>query len=716
MSASPRRRFPMIATGLLAAVLLAAAGAHAAPDATPIPCGPDAHTGRDMANLMLRWNLETTLDAYKQVGRRDPRWDAAALKFLEACVRGSAEVAPPQKIIQAGQPLLDAGCDDPAVLSCLVRALAKAGKADQALALSRRTVESLKTTPYPRCRAEHDATVYSYLLGAAVREAEAQEAARLAIQWMARGAAEPSVTGGAQRAYWAILSADLTSTFEGRGAEVVAAFKAEAAADPWIVAMVEGTVSKQAAWSARGEDVASGVTREGWKGFEAGMKQAATCFTAAWKAHPEYPEAATEMIGVAMTGQVKEEANPRPWFDRAVAAQMDYADAYSAYEWSLAPRWGGSLDALYQFGLECLNTKRFDTSVPEEFCHCIEGIVRDDPTGAVWSRPGAYDNLSRMFKGVLDASREPDQAATWKTRWATIAWLCGAYDEASRLLAELGDKVVPDEALHAFGNTPGQMTAQVAAATGPLKESVAAAEALYQAGKAAEALPKFLLLLAQCDDPDASLYLRDRVLTLRREAAFARGEWVDLTCPPDLAGWHAIWGVWHPGEDGDTISVDPGPGLLVCGMRLSGGYELRGRIQWPADAHATPGGIAVGLRPGRLRLWTMFVIYHPEGTAHLCHNFPDVEDFTVPLREPHDIVARVWDGQLTVYVDGKRIMQDRKLNTDVAVPPGPFLGFGGWASEQEAEAPVRYIGWQVHKLTAPPDNPESLPAATADKP
>jgi len=62
------------------------------------------------------------------------------------------------------------------VLSCLVRALAKAGKADQALALSRRTVESLKTTPYPRCRAEHDATVYSYLLGAAVREAEAQEA------------------------------------------------------------------------------------------------------------------------------------------------------------------------------------------------------------------------------------------------------------------------------------------------------------------------------------------------------------------------------------------------------------------------------------------------------------------------------------------------------------------------------------------------------------
>jgi len=173
-----------------------------------------------------------------------------------------------------------------------------------------------------------------------------------------------------------------------------------------------------------------------------------------------------------------------------------------------APRWGGSLDALLPVRARVpQHQKRFDTSVPEEFCHCVEGIVRDDPTGAVWSRPGAYDNLvlRHCFKGVLDASREPDQAATWKTRWATIAWLCGAYDEASRLLGELGDKVVPDEALHAFGNTPGQMTAQVAAATGPLKESVAAAEALYQAGKTAEALPKFLLLLAECDDPDASV-------------------------------------------------------------------------------------------------------------------------------------------------------------------------------------------------------------------
>jgi len=64
----------------------------------------------------------------------------------------------------------------------------------------------------------------------------------------------------------------------------------------------------------------------------------------------------------------------RDWFDRAVEAQMDYEPAYNSLLWALTPRWGGSHGKMYQFGLECLATKRFDTCVPEKLIQIVLDI------------------------------------------------------------------------------------------------------------------------------------------------------------------------------------------------------------------------------------------------------------------------------------------------------------------------------------------------------
>src|SRR5439155_9015886 len=107
-------------------------------------------------------------------------------------------------------------------------------------------------------------------------------------------------------------------------------------ADPWLVQMIGGLYQINAAWEARGKGWASEVTDAGWKGFHEHLTAARECLTAAYKLHPEFPEAATHMITVAMGDSEKDET-PRKWFDLATAAQIDYLPAYRKLRWSLRP-------------------------------------------------------------------------------------------------------------------------------------------------------------------------------------------------------------------------------------------------------------------------------------------------------------------------------------------------------------------------------------------
>ena len=61
--------------------------------------------------------------------------------------------------------------------------------------------------------------------------------------------------------------------------------------------------------------------------FEENLAIAEKHFVKAWEINPKLPEAPAAMISVAMaTG-----GDARQWFDRAVAAEMDYVAAYRTY-------------------------------------------------------------------------------------------------------------------------------------------------------------------------------------------------------------------------------------------------------------------------------------------------------------------------------------------------------------------------------------------------
>jgi hypothetical protein len=72
----------------------------------------------------------------------------------------------------------------------------------------------------------------------------------------------------------------------------------------------------------------------------------------------------------------------RDWFDKAVAAQFDYEPAYSSYLWASRPRWAGRSGGMYDFGVECAGTHRYDTRVPRFYMRVLHDIASETGTNS----------------------------------------------------------------------------------------------------------------------------------------------------------------------------------------------------------------------------------------------------------------------------------------------------------------------------------------------
>src|SRR5262249_45011701 len=144
--------------------------------------------------------------------------------------------------------------------------------------------------------------------------------------------------------------------------------------------IVEGSYHIKAAWAARGGGFANTVTEEGWRKMAEELALARKCLTEAYRLHPDYPEAATQMISVVMGEPVGLDGpgkSLRLWLNRAVEAQFDFDQAYQNYIYANYPRWHGSYLSMYEFGRECADTARFDTRVPYYLVEVLNQIQSD---------------------------------------------------------------------------------------------------------------------------------------------------------------------------------------------------------------------------------------------------------------------------------------------------------------------------------------------------
>src|SRR5688500_14578458 len=105
-----------------------------------VPCQADlpgakdqnAYTLHDYAKEMLAFHRHTMEEAYNKVGKRDERWDAAVLKFLDALAQNFTyhtllqiyqprEYPSHEQCLALARAAIEQGCHDPLVLSLHAR-------------------------------------------------------------------------------------------------------------------------------------------------------------------------------------------------------------------------------------------------------------------------------------------------------------------------------------------------------------------------------------------------------------------------------------------------------------------------------------------------------------------------------------------------------------------------------------------------------------------
>jgi len=612
MSDSGRAFYNAARATLFVVALLVACRASVAHAAIPGAENKKAFTQRDYQKALFAYNQRTLTHAYKENGKKDPKWDAAAIKFLDAMalrftnasgndwstLPGQAGEA---ELLKLADAAIAAGCEDALVTYCRAVLLDDAKRTSPAEVgpVVQSAAQQMFEGKYPVNRAL-SAYRRMYRLTDKSERARCEEVLNsiydlttaLVVHWKYAQLDQRIILANV----WEDVAADPP---EWRTKLIDAINAAGDACDPWMRQMILGRHEIKLAWDARGTGFANTVGREGWRGFEEHLTKAKEHLAKAHEIKPTFPEAAVDMMDV----ELGQGGNGRAWFERATAAQFDYYAAYRGLLWSLRPRWHGSHEEMYAFGVECLQTKRFDTSVPAFFLKALNDVAEDAESPAIYSRPGVWEKVNECFVGQLAQGGSFANESFYPSYHAAFAWRCGQFAEARKLFDKLGASMNERPFLN-FNVMPRLARSHAYAMRDELSTQIGAAEQQASAGDPGGASAAYDKLAASLkpDDP-ASYYLRSRRTQLAWQQKFDAGEWVDLKPDKSLHGWQPILGTWTVNDDGsvDGVVNDGGCWMLCQANFLGGDFEVEVTLELPDDGKGSvAGGVGVA-NPSDLR-------------------------------------------------------------------------------------------------------------------
>lgn len=498
-------------------------------------------------------------------------------------------------------------------------------------------------------------------------------------------------------------------------------------ADPWIVHMLAGHAYVARAWHHRGADWAYKVTQEGWKLFGENLEKAAEEFVAAWKLHPDWPEASACMIQAAMGGA--SEQTPQSWFDQAVAAELDYMPAYAKLRWALRPRWGGSHEALYQFGCSCADTKRYDTMVPFVLLQALNDI--DEERGfdcQAWRRDGVYARVKQVLEGMANEPSRADGDGLYPWRSAlmglhvALAERAGEYQEARRLADGL-DGHFNRDLFNKWCGHPELVLASIYAFTGKGAADITAAwQTLDQAPKPftnqtlETARSLFEKALAADDNERSMAYCRARLTEMDGRLSFNAGEWFERKFDPRLLCWLMTKGTWSQESENSAIGHARSASDPVCVRPfLVPLFPLE--IEFDVEVVQPPSfPLTVGLFiPDGDRTGTREESHH-QFFVRTRDNLAGIEisgdSKTVPcsLRPVNRIRVQLAEGRAVLYVNGQVCLDRREEN----FRPQPAFDFG-CQDYLHPHIGIRVSNVRMRKWKPPRDEPapKDEPAAKA---
>jgi hypothetical protein len=342
----------------------------------------------------------------------------------------------------------------------------------------------------------------------------------------------------------------------------------------WLAAMLLGRHHIDTAWHYRGSGYANKVKEEGWKQFHSHLTEASTAFRKAHQLHPEWPEAATQMITVLGTGHGDDATakdTPRTWFDKAIAAQCDYWPAYVQMLWTLEPKWGGSHQSMLAFGERCVRTGRYDTEIPYAYVQAALEVG----TNTQWKDllkiyPDLFLKLDHVLIRLADhpsrvgsEGASGEQHARMLTTLACFAVRLNQSEQARDLFEEVGGNIQEDW-LEPF-SVRRKYDLSRAYAYGHFGEELHRARPLTlrprnERKDSVRLRNAYEELLEQNKGSQAVLYLNTWAEKGRLEVKYHDGDWVDLKFDEDLALWSPTHsGTWKYEDEHSILGMDTGP-------------------------------------------------------------------------------------------------------------------------------------------------------------
>ncbi|HCO22894.1 MAG TPA: hypothetical protein DIT97_07505 [Gimesia maris] len=433
------------------------------------------------------WYQNLFLTEYEQHGDREPRWDEAARAFLKEAGRRasiaryrefrSPKFYPDQlddQLAKQGLQVLDLGCNDPLVISLLIEALGRQKMFTELTASAQKLQELYTPDRYSEiARFQILKILVRYGKGTDFRE-EMSHSFRKAIQ-------DRQLTSLERRIYLHEGQIMLAPVHQSKLGQFIISLEQQADADPWLKNMILGTFYYEL-----GLD--EGMLRYFWPAYTkvnqsnplnvnsvimGHLRKSYRLYLQAYQIAPELPETPLKLFRMSFRQNLQlkiskdlpngkgepdrlSPASPRYWFDRAIAAQFDFRPMYRQYRVALIPppiiyeNWERFQPAL-QFGVECLNTERFDTQVPFGFQDAVQAIIAHSeysrgPAGPrsreVYGFKDILPQMKRMVEGYA-SHFNAEQKDYYASLLAGINWIQGNQKIAKTQFAALGSRLKP---------------------------------------------------------------------------------------------------------------------------------------------------------------------------------------------------------------------------------------------------------------------------------
>ncbi|MCP3906263.1 MAG: hypothetical protein GY715_21780, partial [Planctomycetes bacterium] len=464
-------------------------------------------------------------------------------------------------------------------------------------------------------------------------------------------------------------------------------------------------------WEARGTGWARGVTEEQWAVFEVNLTEAVTHLSRAWEIDPTCPEPAVAMMSIGRAGHLPPDEDMWLWFERARAAQFDWMPAYDQMLERLRPRWGGSLDEMYAFGMACMNTERYDTMVPFMLVTTIVDIGTDAESFSFLEDPGIYPSAREVVDRYVERPDRSGVRGWFASTGAAIAWAAGQHEDCLRYL-ELVEFKPFTSRLKVFDTTPREVIDDAVLYGSRIGPAVLRAEEAIDAGDVAAGMRGYEEALEVAgDDERIAGIVRDRIVATELLRGFMAGDWVPLRFRPGLPGWRVVEGVWQEISETAILAGPNSDGLkLLCLTPFGRRFEMRGVIDLrgleKARGRRLNAGVYFAYAPERTRYtWQTLLLYRPSDWSQVGPrlDWRRAERFQLPRKKHHryEFHLQVWDSEVIVTVDGEVVCTGTLGDDGEDRPLGDLIGLGGAYAEMCGFA--RFEDFAIRRLAGRPE-------------